>query len=231
MDYSNKKTARIAGILYLIVVLTGMFSLAYVPKTLINWEDPAFTFNKIVASEFLFKLGIYSSIICYTAFVFLPIVLHQLLKQVNEFYAKMMAILALISVPISFLNLQHKFAILTLISKSDFLKIYSLEQLQSQVMLHLNEYEHGISLVSVFWGLWLLPFGYLVYKSGFIPKILGILLMLGCFGYLINFTGNLLIKNYLELGIATLVRLPASLGEIGTCLWLVIIGTKNKLTT
>ena len=98
-------------------------------------------------------------------------------------------------------------------------------------MLHLNEYEQGIALVSVFWGLWLLPFGYLVYKSGFIPKILGILLMLGCVGYLINFTGNLLIKNYLELGIATLVRLPASLGEIGTCLWLVIIGTKNKLTS
>jgi len=86
MDYSNKKTARIAGILYLIVVLTGMFSLAYVPKTLINWEDPAFTFNKIVASEFLFKLGIYSSIICYTAFVFLPIVLHQLYETLHGLF-------------------------------------------------------------------------------------------------------------------------------------------------
>ncbi|MDZ4810885.1 MAG: DUF4386 domain-containing protein, partial [Bacteroidota bacterium] len=90
------------------------------------------------------------------------------------------------------------------------------------------QYNNGISLVSVFWGLWLLPFGYLIYKSGLLPKILGILLMLGCFGYLINFTGNMLIKNYTELGISKIVSLPASIGEIGTCLWLLIMGAKNK---
>ena len=228
MEYSNKKTARIAGLLYLIVVLTGIFSLAYVPKTLITWNDSALTFNKIIASEFLFRAGIYSSVICYTAFLFLPIVLYQLLKPVNEFYAELMIIFALVSVPISFVNLQHKFSILSLISKDEYLKNYSLEQLQSKAMFYLHQYNNGISLVSVFWGLWLLPFGYLIYKSGLLPKILGILLMLGCFGYLINFTGNMLIKNYTELGISKIVSLPASIGEIGTCLWLLIMGAKNK---
>ncbi len=231
MEYSNKKIARIAGFLYLIVVLTGMFSLAYVPKILITWDNSALTFNKIIASEFLFRAGIYSSVICYTAFLFLPIILYKLFKPVNEFYAKLMVILAFVSVPISFVNLQNKFSILSLISKDEYLKIYSLEQLQSKVMFYLTEYNNGISLVSVFWGLWLLPFGYLIYKSNFLPKFLGILLMLGCFGYLINFTGNVLIKNYTELGISKLVSFPASIGEIGTCLWLLIMGAKNKVTT
>jgi len=230
MEYSNKKTARIAGLLYLIVVLTGLFSLAYVPKTLITWNDSAATFNKIATSEFLFRAGIYSSVICYTAFLFLPIVLYKLLKPVNEFYAKLMTILAIVSVPISFVNLQHKFSILSLISNDEYLKIYSLEQLQSKLMFYLHQYNNGISLVSVFWGLWLLPFGYLVYKSGFLPKFLGILLMLGYLGYLINFTGNMLIKNYTELGISKIVSLPASLGEIGTCLWLLIVGVKSNPT-
>lgn len=231
MEYSNKKTARIAGLLYLIVVLTGIFSLAYVPKTLITWNDSALTFNKIIASENLFRAGIYSSVICYTAFLFLPIVLYHLFRNLNEFYARIMVVLALVSVPISFLNLQNKFSILSLINKDEYLNIYSLEHLQSNVMFYLHQYDNGISLVSVFWGLWLLPFGYLIYKSGLLPKILGILLMLGCFGYLINFTGNILIKNYTELGISKIVSLPASLGEIGTCLWLLILGAKNKATT
>ncbi len=227
-NHSNKKTARIAGILYLIVVLTGIFSLAYVPKTLITWDNSALTFSEVVKSELLFRLGIFSSVICYTAFLFLPIVLYKLLKPVNEFYAKLMTILALISVPISFLNLQNKFSILSLISKDEYLKIYSMEQLQSKLMFYLHQYNNGISLVSVFWGLWLLPFGYLIYKSGFLPKLLGILLMLGCFGYIINFTGNMLIKNYTELGISKIVSLPASLGEIGACLWLLIVGVKSR---
>ena len=145
MEYSNKKTARIAGLLYLIVVLTGIFSLAYVPKTLITWNDSALTFNKIIASEFLFRAGIYSSVICYTAFLFLPIVLYQLLKPVNEFYAELMIIFALVSVPISFVNLQHKFSILSLISKDEYLKNYSLEQLQSKAMFYLHQYNNGIS--------------------------------------------------------------------------------------
>jgi len=82
----------------------------------------------------------------------------------------------------------------------------------------------------LFWGLWLLPFGYLVFKSGFLPKLLGIFLMAGCFGYLINFIGGFLIPNYGDLGISRMISLPASIGEIGICLWLLIIGVRHKQT-
>ncbi|KQC02296.1 DUF4386 domain-containing protein [Pedobacter sp. Hv1] len=226
--YSNKKTARIAGLLYLVVVLTGMFSLAYVPSKLIVWNNAAQTVSNITGSEFLFRLGMVSSLVCYTFFLFLPIVLYQLLKSVNKTHAKVMVILAIVSVPISFINLLNKFAVLSLISGSTLLKGAAIAQMQTQVMFYLDLYNSGILIVQIFWGLWLFPFGYLVFKSGFLPKFLGVLLMAGCFGYLLNFLGNFLLPNYGALGISSYVRLPASLGEIGTCLWLLIMGAKEK---
>jgi uncharacterized BrkB/YihY/UPF0761 family membrane protein len=110
-DFSNKKTARIAGLLYLVVVLTGIFSLMYVPKKLIVWDNAATTFNNIVESETLFRLGIVSSLICYTFFLFLPLVLYKLLKSVNKGYAKAMVALVAASIPIAFMNIQNKYTI------------------------------------------------------------------------------------------------------------------------
>ena len=85
-------------------------------------------------------------------------------------------------------------------SSSGYLKVFSNEQLQAQVLFYLNQYDNGILILLIFWGLWLFPFGYLVFKSEFLPKFLGVLLMLGCFGYLINLFGNTLIPNYPEIG-------------------------------
>ena len=95
-------------------------------------------------------MGIFSSVICYIAFSFLPIVLNLLLKSVSAFHAKIMAVLALISVPVSFMNLQNKISILSIIGKEEYLKVYTNEQLQSKVMLNLHQYENGILLVTVF---------------------------------------------------------------------------------
>lgn len=227
---SNKKTARIAGLLYLIVVLTGIFNLMYVPSKLIVWDNASVTFNNILESETLFRLGIVAGIICYTAFLILPIVLYKLLNQVNKTYAIGMVALAVISVPLSLVNLLNKVNVLTLIDKAQYLQVIEADELQAQVLLYLDFYNNGIEIASVFWGLWLLPFGYLVFKSGFLPKILGICLMAGCFGYLTNFIGGFLFQNYAGLGIARFVTLPASIGEIGICLWLLIIGIKDKQT-
>ncbi len=91
-------------------------------------------------------------------------------------------------------------------------------------MLSLDAYRNGLLVSEIFWGLWLLPFGYLVFKSGFLPRILGILLMMGCFGYLIDFFGSALFPGYAASILASYATLPASLGEIGTCLWLLIVG-------
>jgi len=139
-----------------------------------------------------------------------------------------MVVLSMVTVPYSLVNLLNKVNILTLISNQEYLQTIELGRLQAEVMLSIDYYNNGIQIISVFWGLWLLPFGYLVFKSGFLPKILGILLMIGCFGYLINFTGNFLFPDYYtDLGISRIVSLPASLGEIGICLWLLIVGVKE----
>lgn len=226
----SKKTARTAGLLYLVVVLSGIFSLAYVPSALIDWQDAAKTFGQIQASGTLFRLGIVAGIICYTAFLLLPFVLYTLLQGVNKTYAMVMVVLAAASVPFSLYNLVHKMDVLTLVGTEQFLDAMPMAQRQAEVMFHLNAYDNGIQLVSVFWGLWLLPFGYLVFKSGFLPKWLGILLMAGCFGYLVNFLGGFLFPSYASLGIARFVSLPATVGEIGTCLWLLIAGIKTNHT-
>lgn len=223
---SPKQTARIAGALYLVVVLTGLFALMYIPSKLIVWNDAQATFNNIKASETLFRFGIYAGIVCYTAFLLLPIVLYKLLQHVNKTHAIAMVALALTSVPISLFNLTHKLAVLTLISKPEY---FSAADLPGQVLLQLEYYNNGIDVAAVFWGLWLFPFGYLVFKSGMLPKILGILLMAGCFGYIINLTGGLLFPTqYNALGISGYVSIPSGLGEIGTCLWLLIAGVRIK---
>jgi hypothetical protein len=221
---SPRRTARLAGLLYLIVVLTGIFSLAYVPGQLINWKDGTATTLNIMAHESMFRASILSSMLCYTAFLLLPLVLYQLLHGVNITAAQLMVALAVVSVPISIINLQHKWAVLDLINAD---ATQPAAVLAAPVMQALSAYDNGILLVSLFWGLWLLPFGYLVYRSGFLPKILGILLMLGCAGYLVNLCGNTLMANYGQLGINKYISLPASIGEIGTCLWLLIAGVKN----
>lgn len=224
----SKKLARICGFIYLIVVLTGIFSLAYVPSKLFDFDNAATTTNNIIASETLFRLSIFAGICCYIAFLFLPFFLYQLLHTIQQSVAKAMVILATISVPISLINLLNKFNILTLIDKADNLPTAELQQLQAHVLVNLEYYNNGIKLASVFWGLWLFPLGYLVFKSGFLPKVLGAFLIAGCFGYLINFTGNLLVSNYAELGLSKFISLPATIGEIGICLWLLIAGIKNE---
>lgn len=225
---TTPKIARLAGFFYLIVIITGFFSLMYVPSKLIIWENPALTFQNISSSAQLFRLSIAGSIICYITFTLLPLTLYQLLKDVNGNYAKLMVILALISIPISFINLQNKFSVLTIIEETDYLKVFDVKQLQSQIMFLLSNYNKGLLIAQVFWGLWLFPFGYLVYKSGFLPKVLGIFLMLGCFGYLINVFGRIAVPHFSDYLISGYITLPATIGEIGTCLWLLLVGIRNK---
>ena len=226
----KNKISRIAGLIYLGVVLTGIFSLMYVPSKLINYDNALLNFQNIANSETLFRLGIATGLLCYIFFLFLPLVLYKLFRQVNESMAKLMVLLAIISVPMYFINIQNEFTALSFIKNPDYLKVFSSEQMQSQVLFYIKQYDDGMRLIHIFSGLWLFPFGYLVYKSNFLPKIFGILLMVGCLGYVINFFGRTLLPNYSELGISSYISLPASIGEIGICLWFLIVGAKNKIT-
>ncbi len=225
---TNGKLARTAGLLYLIVVAAGIFSLGYVPSQTVVPGDAAATWTKIASSETLFRLGIVASGVCYVAFLLLPLALYRLLSQVNKSAAVLMVVFAAVSVPISLANLSNKLEVLSLLSGADYLRAFTAEQLQAQAMLSLDAYNKGIWIAKIFWGLWLLPFGYLVFRSGLLPRILGLLLMAGCFGYLIDFCGRVLFPGYPDTALARFVILPATIGEIGTCLWLLIMGARES---
>lgn len=223
---SSVSTARTAGALYLVVVLCGLFSLMYVPNKLIVWGDAAATADRIMASEMLFRAGIMSGFICMTAFILLPLVLYRLLKEVNHACAALMVVFALISAPISFLNLTNQFSMLQLLSDSEYLKAFDANQLHALVMLSLNSYFAGDLIAQIFWGLWLLPFGVLVYRSGFLPRILGVLLVIACFCYLFDSFARTIFTGYGATAFANYILLPSAIAELGICLWLLIIGIK-----
>ena len=134
-------------------------------------------------------------------------------------------VLAVASGPISFVNTAHNLDVLWLLSGAPYLQAFTTEQLHAQVMLSLKASANGSLVAELFWGLWLLPFGYLVFKSGSLPRILGILLMIGCFGYLTEVFGRVLFpQGYAEAAISSFMIVPSALGEVGICLWLLIIG-------
>ena len=228
-EWTANNTARVAGLLYLLVIATGIFSLAYVPSKLGGHGDAVAAAGNILAHEELFRFGIVAGLACYTAFLALPLALYKLLSPVGRNAATLMVVFAATSVPISFVSIAYKLDVLSLLDKTDSLHAFTTDQLHAHVMLSLDAYRNGMLVSSIFWGLWLLPFGYLVFKSRFLPRILGVLLMLGCFGYLIDFLGTVLFPDYAESAISSYVILPASLGEIGICLWLLVMGVKGSM--
>ncbi len=229
MKTSSNKTARFAGLLYLILIIGGIISLAYIPSQLIVRESASKTLENITNSEFLFRIGIVIGIITFLIHILLPLALYKLLHSVNKFHANLMVIFSLISVTLFFVNILNKFSVLTLINKAEYLEKLGETELQTQVMFYIDSYNNGLEISQIFWGLWLFPFGYLVYKSGFLPKFLGILLMAGCFGYLITFFGGFLYSNFNNSIISIIAGYSAPLGEFGICLWLLIMGT-NKIS-
>jgi hypothetical protein len=223
---ASKKTARVAGLLYLVVALTGAFSIMYVPTTLIVPGNATATADNITSSELLFRMGIASGLICQICFIFLVLTLHRLLRDVDRAYAAAMVALVIVAVPIAFLNMLNNLAALIVLSGAEFLSAFNPAQLQALAMTFLNLHEQGIVIVEMFWGLWLFPFGILVFKSGFIPRALGVLLMLACVAYLTDSFTSLLLPRYKDF-VSSLTAAPAGLGEFAIMLWLLIKGVKT----
>ena len=224
----DNRIARTAGLLYLVVVATGMFSLAYVPSHIDTHGNALATANHIAASLSLFRWGALSELIMAAAFLMLPFALYRLLHQVNRNLAVLMLVLVAASIPISFVNVVDKLDILSLLGGTELSQAFTRDQLNAQVMMHLVAYRNGMLVSEIFSGLWLLPFGYLVFKSTFLPRILGVLLMLGGFSYLLDFCGTMFFPGYGDTALAGLIMLPPSFGEIGACLWLLIIGARDR---
>jgi hypothetical protein len=225
---SINRTARLAGGLYLASMPFAIFGFFYVPSALLVPGDPATTSRNIMASEWLFRSGTVSWLVSHVIFIFVVLVLYRLLKPVNKDHAVVMVVLNLLCVPIVFLNeVNHLTALQLLRTASDGTLIAS--QLQAQVMLFLDMRQSGILVAQVFYGLWLLPLGVLVFRSGFLPRLLGVLLVIAAAGYLIDSGTQLLFP-----GLAT-ISLFTFVGELLFPLWLLIKGVNverwRQLTT
>ncbi len=226
---SLKKTARLAGLLYFIWVLTGIYSMMFLPSKIIVKGDAVATANKILANEFLFRIGIINDLFSATICVFMLLVLYRLFKHVNEGQAKLMVILFFLTLPVVFI--MGAFNITTLmILKGEILKTFELSHRQDLAMLFLNINNYGTLTIQLFWGLWLIPFGQLVYKSGFIPRIIGVFLFLNGAAYILSCFTSLLFPNYQTL-VSQFAMPFYILGEISITLWLLIKGIKNNLST
>ncbi len=219
-----KKTARVAGLLYLLVVLTGPFVLIYVPGKLFVPGDATATASNILAHEWLFRAHIVVGLVSELFFILVVLALYRLLKSVSEPLAGVMVILVLIDAPLAFLGVANEVATLTFVRGAGFLGVFDKPQRDALAMLLLNFDNQGVLVSEMFWGLWLLPLGVLVYRSGFLPRFLGGWLVINGLAYVtISITG-LLSPQHLKL-ISTIAT-PILFGEVAFMLWLLIMGVR-----
>ncbi len=219
-----KKAARIAGAIYLSMVITGPFSLIYVPSKLIVRGNAAATAENILAHETMFKLSILADLVGQVIFICLAIALYRLLCNVNKIWAGLMVALVLVSAAVGFFNTLNDIGALILFRGADFLAVFDKPQRDALGMLFIRLHTQGIFIDEMFWGLWLFPFGLLVYRSGFLPRFIGVWLMINCFGYVALSVTALFFPSYYEAAFKW--AQPVLFGELAIMLWLLIKGAK-----
>ncbi|HVP22187.1 MAG TPA: DUF4386 domain-containing protein [Anaerolineaceae bacterium] len=218
VNFSPQRNARIAGALYLTLVPLGFFGL-FASSGIVVPGDAVATASHILASEPLFRLSIVVAMLVQIINIFVVLALYRLLKPVDRNMAGLMVIFLLLGVPIAMLNELIQFAVLALAHNTGTLQGFSAGQVQALVPMLLGVHQVGINIAGVFWGLWLFPMGYLVYKSEFLPRILGALLIIGCLGYLVDSFAAFLIP-----GFSMNVAMFTFWGEVLLPLWLLIKG-------
>ncbi|HSC47408.1 MAG TPA: DUF4386 domain-containing protein [Gammaproteobacteria bacterium] len=223
---STNKLARLAGFLYVLLSVPGVYALIYVPKTLMAHGDPAATAHNILASETLFRSGILADLVSQALFILVGLVLYRLLKGVDKTLAALTVILLLIPIPIVFVGEVHHLSVLTILDANGPAAALSEAQRYIQMSLALDSYDNAILVAEVFWGLWLFPFGWLVFKSGFLPRVLGVLLIVAGCGYAAESVAWLLLPDYGHL--VSKVAGPLRALELLTPLWMLIMGAKDK---
>jgi hypothetical protein len=221
-----QKTARSAGLFYLLIAIIAPFGLMYVPLQIIEWGDAAATANNMLGKELLFRSGIAVRMVAQVLMILVVWFLYRLLKEVDENQAKLMFILYLVAVPIGFLANVFNFTAL-MVLKGSAIQSFTPEQMNDLALLFLRIGSWDTEMVQLYWGLWLLPFGFLVYKSGFIPRILGIFLILNGIAYMISSFTCVLFPEYRSL--VSRIAMPFFfLGEIPIIFWLLIKGVRVK---
>jgi hypothetical protein len=225
----QNRDARVAGLLYLLAIVLGWFDLMYIPDRFSRPGDAAATAHAIVANESLFRVGMVSDLVTGVVWLFVVLALYQLLKDVDRLQAALMVILgAFLQVPIYFVNVANYAAALLFASGTNFLSVFSGPQRDAMALLFMRLHHYEILASLMFAGLWLFPFGVLVYKSHFLPRFIGVWLVLDGFAWLaICFTG-FLAPQYGNTVDA--ITRPFTLAEIAITLWLILVGTRSTRT-
>jgi len=224
---TNQKTARMAGFLYFIYMIFHISADVIGGRSkLFVFGDAAATAQNIIASEWLFRLSFTVDLVSAIFFLLAAWALYRLLKPVDKNIALLFLLLNLGGVAVYSINLASQFAALLLLSGADYLKVFPTEQLQAQAMLFLYIYKNGYMIAQIFFGVWVFPLGYLVFKSGFLPKILGVVLMIHCFTWLASVIQFFLFPSF---GAIIYVSWPLGfIAEFGLTLWLLIMGAKEQ---
>jgi hypothetical protein len=225
---SIRRQARFAGFLYLLVAIIAPFAVFVIPGRMIVRGDAAATAERVMASESLYRLGMAAHLVSATLFLLVVLALYQLLKGVNGKRALVMLALAAVGIVMSLANELNNLAALAIWSRPEFLSVFEKSELDALGYLFLRLHGQGSVLASVFWGLWLFPFGALVIRSGFIPKIFGILVMVAGIGYVVSAATSLVLPQH-----APLVGRYAMFlyfGELPIILWLLIRGANEPRT-
>jgi hypothetical protein len=222
-DLSPRKIARLAGFLYIMYFITSLIADFF--GNFVFVDAPA-TLNTIIAHESLFRVGFVISLFSVVFLLLAAWALYVLLKPVNKNLALLFLLLNLGGFVIWCLSVLNLYGSLMLLSGADYLKVFQPDQLQAQALLFINLYKNGSVIAQIPYGVWLFPLGYLVFKSRFLPKILGILLIADCFGLLIYVLQRFLLPGYDVLSYPCLMI--SFIAEISLSLWLLIKGVKEQ---
>jgi hypothetical protein len=223
---SLKRTARVAGFLYLAHFVTFFLADNGVHSTAVGAVDVAATVHNMMASEWLFRIGFVSFLLTAVFFLLSAWALYVLLKPVDKDIALLFVLLNLGGVAIQCISQLCEFAALLLLSGADYLSVFQADQLEALAMLSLNLYQNGFMIAQLLLNLWLFPLGYLVFKSGFLPRILGVLLIIDGFAMLMWFFQSFFFPGYQV--ISSLCLAAGFIAEASLCLWLLIKGVKDQ---
>jgi hypothetical protein len=224
---SNKKTARIAGVLYLLVGIFGGFAEGFVDPKMYVAGNAAVTAGNVVVNSELVRLGVVSHLLDGTFFVFLAMTLYVLLQHVHKSVARAMLILVVLATGIICLNAVFQFEALQVATSAVNMNSLGHAGSNAVVLLLLDTQHYGTLIAQVFFGLWLVPLGYLAYKSDLFHKWLGVVLIVGGICYIVDLLAAFLVPNFGQT-IHTFIVIPSAIAEISMVVYLLVIGVKNQ---
>ena len=220
------RLARLTGFLYLLLTFAGAFTLIIVPSRTVVNGDASATASRILGSESLFRTGIAVDLLNSVVFLLLAVALYRLLMEVQPSLATLMVLLVLVQVPISIVDAMNHSAVLLVLHGEPYLAVFDAAQRSALAMLFLRIDGQGAIASELLWGLWLVPLAILVYRSGFLPRFLGIFLAINAFTYVALCAVGVLWP--LQLASANRYSFPALMGEPVFALWLLIVGAKSR---